>query len=626
MEIPNCATGIACLDFAYFQKDSQTSVYVRIYPTDRVTRILPDSANPIVAYEEPHFLKSRDDILVMERSKVSSYECRVRVTVFRVTTGVTAPVGTPMTEQRVTSCGNTTPLLAHTTNSLQYMQVQPTRTPTPTATSTPTATWTSTFLPSSCPVTRILFSGGVKFRTDWVPDPQTNTVNILFLVGTRNNALQAETWQHPQGPTGEINNVTSLVVTEWMGVHPSALTGQQYRWLRVEITLSNGTIESGAMGYDGASEGTLLLLGCDLASLVNYPTPSPTPTSTPTQVRYISCLANFGLGPGIDRSNTNIRNLINPTGIVRSIVVNASVLYVGHQNDATVQSIIGSIVNGQIVPTTPSLLDPQFATLPPDVREQGFSLVEWDDNDATTVNSWWIVSTVLKVEPDCGEPVYTPTNSPPTLTPTSVYQVVYASQQPIYPTVIGVLVNPPAVMGQGGLHPPVLRSSLLTVDTVPLNVESCVDAGICNRTYNPNDAIPVLAPVSGCFERTGQGEATLKVGVNASACNNEPQIHIGFAHLNDDQLLSQFRVSREVVQGQVIGFLCPYSSPALCNLRSTDTHLAVTLRAYRVRIGYLPASIDELLRLLPRLHDCFNTGTVLGTPIPAQYVQYDLCE
>ncbi len=541
----------------------------------------------------------------------------------------------------------------------------PTNTPMPTATSTPTATATNTATPTltpsytatptstssplptatntpaGCQVTGVLSDGGVKYRSKPVPTPHTDTSTILYIVTNAGSlGMNAQQFEQGTGPVGPNIPINSIIVTQWIGILPSAPPDQSFEWVQTTMMLNIGQSVNGAMAYsDGnGAEALLLRLSCDPSRIPGYPTPVPTLTPTPNPTVYISCYKYGIIALGKDLTPTNVRLATN-TNLVKSITVGQPIRLIGYATDPSVQALIDTPVLGGRLQPPPDLS--HLPSNPPEIRNVGFALIVWDDNDPSTLlNWWWIIGTVLKPVSDCGNTLPSPTLALPPATVTSVYAPIYSQQAPLYATVPSNInpsgENPPALMGNAGVHP---SGAGLTVDTVPLNVEQCVDAGICNSTalYNPNDRIGLYAPITGCvlggpsYIPAFPSTITLIKEDSPTQCANRPnpQLLISFTHLDTADLASRHYESGIFVhQGDLIGYLCAQNNPSNCSLDNNPTHMAIGLSSYDTRNNppRTEATIDQLLGLLPRLHDCFPKGLRSGgVAIPPTYVHNDLC-
>ncbi len=426
-----------------------------------------------------------------------------------------------------------------------------------------------------------------------------------------------------------------MVATQWLGVVYACYT---IEWIAVKMTLGSGQQVQGVMAYGGGSgsAASLFRLSCDVTHLSGYPTPSP--TAPPPPVSYISCY-KFGIVQlGVDKTNVNLRLATNP-GLIKSIAVGQAVRLIGYQTDPFIQQqVIGSIVPGGTVQSPPSV--DILPANPPKIRTVGFALIEWDDNDPSTLTKWWwIIGTVVKSTPDCSTVAATPTPAAALPTVTDIYAPIYTQQAPLYPTVDTSInpsgENPPALIGSRGIHIGNADTQGLNVDTIALNAEQCVDGGICDNTalYDPNVPIAVYAPVTGCAVSKGSVAPSMDASTviitefkpgDRCGQNAPPILQISFTHL-DQTTIQQWKSARLVHRGDIVGYLCPQNNTANCNLGDEPIHLALGLSSWNRGVT-TPATMDELLGLLPRLHDCYPKSLINGaTPIPANYIHSDLC-
>lgn len=400
--------------------------------------------------------------------------------------------------------------------------------------------------------------------------------------------LEAQAWG-PQGPTGDTLSIESLTVIEWAGT----VEGQDIDWVKVRMTLQGGSSEEGYMAL-------FVLVVADAAScyprLPGYPVgPEPDP-----EYRFVSCYLYGDENLGIDCGNMNIRDITDTTSI-RSIEVGQRVELIGHQDDPTVLARIGTGLSHGVIQDAPL----PNSNLPDSVINQGYSMIGWEDSDPSTSDYWWILTSVLKVESDCEThcpiPTLTTPNSPvPTITPTSVFESLYQDMQPIYATPAPYGINPPALIGNYGIHHPIAGSNSWTIDTVPLSVESCVDAGICGQTYSSSDSIPVYAPVSGSLI-SGYGMPDYTVVIKVPV-DEQTSISISLTHLDPASL----RPDSAIHQGDRIGYLCPQNARTACMEPNdtTATHLAIGLSVIRGHETVV-ANPQELLWFLENLQDCY---------------------
>ncbi len=487
----------------------------------------------------------------------------------------------------------------------------PTPSPTlpPTATSTPTRdpNITPTALPPGfCRVARISVIVGQFFRDNTTIDDTLGRRYLIFnaadLPGySTNQDLVAQTVTNGNPDPNSYRDVSMLEAVAFSDVN-------EHQWMRMRIVLTDNTEYLGYMA--------LHLLnfdpGCDLTQLPGY-VPPDQPPSPEYPIRYISRRSFQGdvLGECANTENMNVRNA--NSGLEKSVEVDTAVRLYGYATE----SFIHNWVNGGIIQPPPGGLPPLEPAPTPSPSQVVYALINWDDNDPSTTNVWWIVRVVLVEAVDCNAtPPSTPTTLAPTPTPTSVFVPVYSNVGQLYPTLSPTLIpggqNPPAVMGILGFHPSG-RGGSRTLDTVPLNVEFCIDGGICipNPIYNPSDRIPVYAPVDGCLTSSAPGgfdtTVDLKVGC-ANPSSTSPSLVIHLSHITPIERYA----SKVVSKGYLIGYLCtPPDTQWQCRDNEVEkTHLAITMTYQFSNVIIATSATDqELLPLFPDLHDCLVQGS-----------------
>jgi Tol biopolymer transport system component len=536
----------------------------------------------------------------------------------------------------------------------------PTPTPTPTVTpsTTPTITpivtpsVTPTLMPGFCNVASVNARDGLFFRSQFTGESYPTRVYLVWNASDKTDTGLpsqpeymhiAERYVNGQG-TRDFYHVVSLEAVAFAGI------ANDQQWMEMRITVANASNQqSSATGYM-ALNFLSFVPGCDITRLPGY-VPPPTPEPIVGPIRYISCLANYGLGPGEDRGDTPLYYAVDIPGdsvtyIPAYISVNATVRVLGRETDQSVRSLINTFVQGGRVTSPP----PTFPTNDPGIIAAGWTLVQWDDQNSSTVdNIWWIVTTVLAINPDCGlgTVIPTPTIPAPTPTPGSVFERVFLEQVPFFPTnpPVGLGLpsqNPPSVMGNAGLH-----GIRRTIDLVTLSAEWCIDSPLTlclnDDLYNPDTSeIPIFAPVAGCvFSEEFEAETPigvirpvpptvldLKVGC-LDPSQDIPALFITFTHIRPVRD-AQGRLPdvRNVNRGDLIGYLCPQNNLSACYTQDTGvsplqiTHLALSMRYEFGPNARISATDTELLRLLPNLHDCIASAS---NPLPLGAISNSLC-
>ncbi|GEM_PF-1977608 len=540
-----------------------------------------------------------------------------------------------------------------------------TPTPTPTLTNTPAPT----LEPQPCTVLRVSFDFPARFRVPeppmnpygWVPVPDEYTNNVAFGIenrsrvnppplGTEPYTLLAQEYVHPDGYTGNYFGVVSIVVLQNLGVHPDAPPDprgqygldQRYVWLQVRLSLSDGRVMEGAVALEGPSIPRIFDLSGDCGTIL--PTATPVPTPTPNY-GYISCLY-FGVQLPATTAGTNVRDAAN-TARLFSIPAGTNVFILGRETDPAIQSRIN---NNQIAAPPSGVIDSIDQAVRELVRLEGWVLIYWDDSinpinpdAARTTNEWWIIGSVVEITfagtqcPSEIEPTGTP---PPPTPPPSDFTPVIANVGHMYGATAPDPNNPAAVMGSRGFHyanspdpstAPLATDRAITLDTVPLSVEGCVDDDNCRGNHDPAELIPLFAPVSGCF-LTARGSpfaglqrdvVVLKAASSPSICSSsypDPIIQISFTHImpqSDPQAAGlPLGNGSFVAKGTLIGYLCPPNSVGECNL-SAPTHMALTMVSERFssRPPKTNATTADLQAMFLNLHNCFALPLTDGVPV-----------